>query len=42
MSIWYEDGNEEVSRYVRLFDLPDTLSGDILRLNRDLPTLSGH
>ena len=42
MSIWCEDGNEEVSRYVRLFDLPGTLSGDILRLDRDLPALSGH
>ncbi|KAK4133817.1 hypothetical protein BT67DRAFT_456580 [Trichocladium antarcticum] len=31
-----------LGRYVRLFDLPGTLSGDILRLNRDLPSLPGH
>ncbi|KAL8354428.1 hypothetical protein RB601_004024 [Gaeumannomyces tritici] len=41
MSIWYQDGTP-LGRYVRLFDLPGTLSGNILRLNRDLPSLPGH
>lgn len=40
-SIWYEDGTP-LGRYVRLFDLPGTLSGDILRLNRNLPSVPGH
>ncbi|KLU88763.1 hypothetical protein MAPG_07747 [Magnaporthiopsis poae ATCC 64411] len=30
-----------LGRYVRLFDIPGTLSGGILRLNRDLPSLPG-
>lgn len=29
-------------QYVRLHDLPGTLSGDILRLRRDLPAMTGH
>ncbi|KAG7286493.1 hypothetical protein NEMBOFW57_008804 [Staphylotrichum longicolle] len=37
MRIWYEDGTE-LGRHVHLFDLPGTLSGDILRLERDLPS----
>lgn len=41
MRIWYEDGTE-LGRHVHLFDLPRTLSGDILRLERELPSVSGH
>ncbi|KAJ0161338.1 hypothetical protein CTA2_6378 [Colletotrichum tanaceti] len=41
MTIWYEDGTE-LGRCVRLFDLPGTLSGDILRLERNLPPIKGH
>ncbi|KAH6626619.1 hypothetical protein B0J18DRAFT_477397 [Chaetomium sp. MPI-SDFR-AT-0129] len=39
-SIWYEDGSTPLGRYVRLFDIPGTLSGDILRLNRNFPSSS--
>ncbi len=39
---WYEngDGNER-GQCVRLYDIPGTLSGDILRLRRDLPSVLG-
>ncbi len=44
MGIWYDAGDgETVSRYIRLFNLPGTLSGDILRLNHNLPPVPpGH
>jgi hypothetical protein len=38
---WCEDGSE-AGRYIRLYDIPGALSGDILRLERDLPPVSGH
>ena len=41
VGIWYDDGTE-LGQYVRLFDLPGTLSGDILRLERALPVVDGH
>ncbi|KAK3380743.1 hypothetical protein B0T24DRAFT_655964 [Lasiosphaeria ovina] len=41
MGFWFEDSSE-FSRYVRLFDIPGTLSGDILRLERNLPLVPGH
>jgi hypothetical protein len=36
VTIWYEDGTE-VGQCVRIFDIPGTLSGDILRLHQNLP-----
>ncbi|KAI0388728.1 kinase-like domain-containing protein [Xylariaceae sp. FL0594] len=33
VGIWYEDGTQ-LGQYIRLFDIPGTLSGDILRLPR--------
>lgn len=41
MTYWFEDGTEN-GQYVRVFDVPGTLSGDILRLYQHLPALSGH
>jgi serine/threonine protein kinase len=41
MRFWFEDGTE-LGRYMRLFDQPGTLSGDILRLERSLPPIQGH
>ncbi|KAK3292864.1 kinase-like domain-containing protein [Chaetomium fimeti] len=41
VGIWYEDGTQ-LGQYVRLFDLPETLSGNILRLERALPAVDGH
>lgn len=41
VGIWYEDGTQ-LGQYVRLFDIPGTLSGDILRLERQLPAVNGH
>lgn len=38
---WFEDGTE-LGQFVRLVDIPGTLSGDILRLRRDLPSVPGH
>ncbi|KAL8994461.1 MAG: hypothetical protein Q9188_007058, partial [Gyalolechia gomerana] len=37
---WYEDGSPH-GQCIRLADIPGTLSGDILRLRRDLPVLDG-
>ncbi|KAI4173799.1 MAG: hypothetical protein LQ343_002734 [Gyalolechia ehrenbergii] len=37
---WYEDGSSH-GQCIRLADIPGTLSGDILRLRRDLPVLDG-
>lgn len=37
---WYEDGSPQ-NQCIRLADIPGTLSGDILRLRRDLPILDG-
>ncbi|KAI9771509.1 MAG: hypothetical protein M1840_002129 [Geoglossum simile] len=37
---WYEDGSPQ-GQCIRLADIPGTLSGDILRLRRDLPILDG-
>lgn len=41
VGIWYED-DTQLGQYVRLFDIPGTLSGDILRLERPLPAMNGH
>lgn len=41
VGIWYDNGTE-LGQYVRLFDLPDTLSGNILRLEHALPAMEGH
>ena len=41
MILWYEDGTE-TGQCVRLYDLPGTLSGDILRLRQNLPEVNGH
>lgn len=41
VGIWYKD-DTPLSQYVRLFDVPGKLSGDILRLERDLPVVKGH
>ena len=38
---WYENGTEQ-GQCVRLYDVPGTLSGDILRLHQNLPTRSDH
>ena len=38
---WYEDGSDD-GQYIRLADIPGTLSGDILRLRQDLPALDGN
>lgn len=38
---WYENGTEQ-GQCVRLNDVPGTLSGDILRLRRNLPSRSDH
>lgn len=38
---WIQDGTS-FGQCVRLVDIPSTLSGDILRLHRDLPPLEGH
>ncbi|KAM3443423.1 hypothetical protein NHJ13734_001951 [Beauveria thailandica] len=41
MTFWYDDGTKH-GQCVRIFDVPGTLSGDILRLDRNLPAMSGH
>ncbi|KAI0882130.1 kinase-like domain-containing protein [Annulohypoxylon maeteangense] len=41
MTYWFDDGTEN-GQCVRIFDVPGTLSGDILRLYRNLPPFSGH
>ncbi|GAB0139167.1 hypothetical protein EsDP_00007380 [Epichloe bromicola] len=41
MTYWFDDGTE-YGQCIRIFDVPGTLSGDILRLYRNLPHLSGH
>ncbi|KAI1810730.1 kinase-like domain-containing protein [Poronia punctata] len=41
VTYWFEDGTKD-GQCVRIFDVPGTLSGDILRLYRNLPPLSGH
>lgn len=43
-SAWYEDENDETGfgTFVQLVDIPDTLSGDILRLHQNLPSIEGH
>ncbi|KAJ5833606.1 hypothetical protein N7474_001917 [Penicillium riverlandense] len=43
-SFWYEDEQDEAvfGTFVRLVDIPGTLSGDILRLLKDLPSIEGH
>ncbi|CAL5875039.1 uncharacterized protein PFLUO_LOCUS9342 [Penicillium psychrofluorescens] len=40
MTIWYEDGTE-MGTSVRLYDIPGTLSGDIFRLRKNLPSATG-
>ncbi|KAF1963567.1 hypothetical protein CC80DRAFT_587949 [Byssothecium circinans] len=43
MIYWYKDGtNTEKGQCVRIWDVPGTLSGDILRLRRNLPQMKGH
>jgi hypothetical protein len=39
-SFWYEESADGY-QYVRLFDIPGTLSGDILRLRQNLPDIKG-
>lgn len=41
MTYWFEDGTE-TGQCVRIFNVPGTLSGDILRITRNLPPLTGH
>ncbi|KAI0199452.1 kinase-like domain-containing protein [Astrocystis sublimbata] len=41
MTYWFDDGTK-YGQCVRIFDVPGTLSGDILRLHRNLPPLLGH
>jgi hypothetical protein len=41
MTFWFEDGTEH-GQCVRIFDVPGTLSGDILRIKRGLPPRAGH
>ncbi|KAI1108493.1 kinase-like domain-containing protein [Nemania sp. NC0429] len=41
MILWYEDG-KDTEQCVRLYDKPGTLSGDILRMRRNLPDVNGH
>jgi hypothetical protein len=41
MTYWFDDGTN-YGQCIRIFDVPGTLSGDILRLYRHLPPLSGH
>ncbi|KAK0636447.1 kinase-like domain-containing protein [Bombardia bombarda] len=41
MTYWFNDGTK-YGQCVRIFDVLGTLSGDILRLYRNLPPLSGH
>ncbi|KAI1399452.1 kinase-like domain-containing protein [Hypoxylon fuscum] len=41
MILWYEDGHDR-EQCVRLYDVPGTLSGDILRMRRNLPEVNGH
>ncbi|KAI5855032.1 kinase-like protein [Durotheca rogersii] len=41
MTYWFDDGTT-YGQCVRIFDVPGTLSGDILRLYRNLPPVSGH
>ncbi|KAM3517016.1 hypothetical protein NHJ13051_009369 [Beauveria bassiana] len=41
MRFWHDDGTE-VGRFVHLFDIPGKLSGQILRLERNLPPVGGH
>jgi len=38
MTYWIDEGTKS-GQCVRIFDVPRTLSGDILRLYRDLPSL---
>ncbi|KAI0099939.1 kinase-like protein [Nemania sp. FL0031] len=41
MTYWFEDGTK-FGQCVRVFDVPGTLSGDILRLDRNLPLREDH
>ncbi|KAI0856185.1 kinase-like domain-containing protein [Xylaria cubensis] len=41
MTYWFDDGTK-YGQCVRVFDVPGTLSGDILRLYRNLPPMQGH
>lgn len=41
MTYWFEDSTE-MGQCVRIWDVSGTLSGDILRLNRNLPPNPGH
>ncbi|OAA60810.1 Protein kinase-like domain protein [Cordyceps fumosorosea ARSEF 2679] len=41
MTFWYDDGTEH-GQCVRIFDVPGTLSGDILRIRRNLPAMSAY
>ncbi len=42
MTYWFEDGDSARGQCVRIFDVPGTLSGDILRLRQQLPEKPGH
>ncbi|KAF2758901.1 kinase-like protein [Pseudovirgaria hyperparasitica] len=39
-TFWYELEDSKNLQCIRLYDIPGTLSGDILRLNKQLPTMS--
>ncbi|PTB72751.1 hypothetical protein M440DRAFT_1433532 [Trichoderma longibrachiatum ATCC 18648] len=41
MTFWFDDGTR-CGQCVRIFDVPHTLSGDILRLRRNVPSRLGH
>ena len=38
---WF-DNDTDYGRCIRLYNIPGTLSGDILRLRRNLPSIDGH
>lgn len=42
MTYWFEDGDSPLGQCIRVFDVPGTLSGDILRLRQQLPIRPGH
>lgn len=41
VTYWFDEGTND-GQCVLIYDVPDTLSGDILRLDRNLPPLRGH
>lgn len=41
MTYWFDEGTND-GQCVLIYDVPTTLPGDILRLDRNLPPLRGH